>query len=130
MDWLLSLFSVNGRIGRRTWWFTSIAVGISFGILMAVFTAVLGLELMVVDPTSGMPTGQVNYIAALPLIVLYVAFMWICVALSVKRLHDNDMRGWWYLMIFVPLLGGLGLLIICGFIKGDEDENRFGGPVV
>lgn len=46
-------------------------------------------------------------------------------AVSVRRLHDVNMSGWWLLIRIVPLLGDLYLLIkFC--TKGDVGSNRYG----
>ena len=45
-------------------------------------------------------------------------------ALVVRRLHDVDKSGWWYLIIFT-IIGMIPLLIwFC--TKGSEGSNRFG----
>ncbi|MEM1429914.1 MAG: DUF805 domain-containing protein [Pseudomonadota bacterium] len=47
------------------------------------------------------------------------------IAAGVRRLHDKDMAGWWYLLVLIPILGTLVLLFF--FVqKGTEGENRFG----
>lgn len=47
------------------------------------------------------------------------------IAVGVRRLHDTDRVGWWYLMVFIPLIGFIVLLIF--FIqRGTEGPNRFG----
>ena len=44
---------------------------------------------------------------------------------AIKRLHDLDMRGWWLLLFFVPLVGFvLGTRI--QFMPGTTGPNRFG----
>ena len=46
-------------------------------------------------------------------------------ALTVKRLHDINLSGWWQLVLFIPLLGilfGLGI----GFTDSDSGENKYG----
>jgi uncharacterized membrane protein YhaH (DUF805 family) len=46
-------------------------------------------------------------------------------AVGVRRLHDTDRSGWWLLLGFIPLLGGLILLIF--FVSGGtRGSNRFG----
>lgn len=46
-------------------------------------------------------------------------------AVSVRRLHDVNMSGWWLLIRIVPLLGDLYLLVkFC--TKGDVGQNRYG----
>lgn len=47
------------------------------------------------------------------------------IAVGMRRLHDRDMSGWWYLLILVPILGTLLLLWL--FVqKGTDGPNRFG----
>ena len=46
-------------------------------------------------------------------------------AVIVRRLHDTERSGWWYLIGLVPLVGGIVLLIF--FLNdGTPCENRFG----
>jgi uncharacterized membrane protein YhaH (DUF805 family) len=46
-------------------------------------------------------------------------------AVSVRRLHDVNRTGWWYLLGFVPLLGAIVLLVwFC--TDGTRGPNRFG----
>ena len=46
------------------------------------------------------------------------------VAVSVRRLHDVNKSGWWYLLSFVPL-GGL-LLFVWAVTDGTSGPNQFG----
>lgn len=47
-------------------------------------------------------------------------------AVSVRRLHDRNMRGWW---IFLALTGVGGIvLIILYALKSNPHTNRFGNP--
>ena len=50
------------------------------------------------------------------------------IAVTVRRLHDIDRSGWWYLLIFVPFVGPFaGILLIVWFTsRGTAGENRFG----
>ena len=46
-------------------------------------------------------------------------------AVTVRRLHDTDRSGWWWLIGFVPLIGWIVLLIwFC--TRGTSGANRFG----
>lgn len=54
------------------------------------------------------------------------------IAVTVRRLHDRDMSGWWYLGVFVgsliPLINilvSIGFLILM-FLPGTPGPNRFG----
>ncbi|MEM9501763.1 MAG: DUF805 domain-containing protein [Pseudomonadota bacterium] len=54
------------------------------------------------------------------------------IAVTIRRFHDRDMSGWWYLGFIVasliPLLGliaGIALIVIM-FLPGTSGSNRFG----
>ena len=102
----------NGRARRpEYWWFAlfMFAGNILFGILDRILFGVS------VDGDSIGALGALFSIA-----VLLPA-----IAVAVRRLHDRDMSGWWYLLVLIPLLGWLILLFF--FVqKGTEVPNRFG----
>ncbi|WP_323772202.1 DUF805 domain-containing protein [Antarctobacter sp.] len=47
------------------------------------------------------------------------------IAIGVRRLHDIDKSGWWYLIILVPIVGAL-VLIYFFVQKPTPGPNRFG----
>jgi uncharacterized membrane protein YhaH (DUF805 family) len=47
------------------------------------------------------------------------------ISVAVRRLHDRDYSGWWYLLVFIPLIGWL-ILFIWFCLKGTDGPNRFG----
>lgn len=98
----------DGRVSRRQYWmFTlySMLVSIAFNIAIAIlpFLAILSL------------------IYALALIVPSIS-------LIVRRLHDINLSGWFFLIAFIPVLGGLALLFLfC--MPGDAEDNKYGSAV-
>lgn len=48
-------------------------------------------------------------------------------AVTVRRLHDTGRSGWWFLISFVPLIGGIILLV---FMASDtkHEANQWGPP--
>ena len=102
----------NGRSSRSEYWWATF-----FVILTSIFTNILTLFL-------GLSPSIVAIIVLL-LIVIFSLFLTIAsLALVVRRLHDTNKSGWWYLIIFT-IIGILPLLYwYCK--KGDEGENRFG----
>ena len=46
------------------------------------------------------------------------------ISVGVRRLHDTDRSGWWYLLGFVPFANIV--LLICFLLDGTPGENRFG----
>jgi uncharacterized membrane protein YhaH (DUF805 family) len=47
------------------------------------------------------------------------------IAVVVRRLHDTDRSGWWYLLILIPLVGIIILIVWCAG-RGTPGDNRFG----
>ena len=47
-------------------------------------------------------------------------------AVSIRRLHDGDRSGWWYLIAFT----GIGLFVLFAWycMRGTPGPNRFGYP--
>jgi uncharacterized membrane protein YhaH (DUF805 family) len=105
----------EGRATRAEyWWFVLIFFVISFVLRMA--EDMLGL---VRQP------DEYGYLT----IVFYVVSLVPYIAATTRRLHDADSSGWWQLIGFVPLLGGLFLIYML-VRRGSEEENAYGPPVV
>ncbi len=47
------------------------------------------------------------------------------IALCVRRLHDIGKSGWWFLLVFVPLVGSI-ILIVWAIREGDHGDNLYG----
>lgn len=111
----------QGRARRREYWMfylinTLISVVLYLPFLLQTVTAP--------DPEAVTPTG----LALISLIAggLYSLFILIpSLAVSVRRLHDTGRSGWWYLINFVPLIGGLILLIFL-VLDSQPGANRWG----
>ncbi len=64
--------------------------------------------------------------AGLGLLAFLVMFL-PSIAVAVRRLHDIGRSGWWYLLIFVPIIGWIALIIFfCQ--KTDPQSNQWGQP--
>ena len=111
MDWKYLFTSLEGRIGRQSYWMGVIA--------MTVITIAAALIDLVLGTAGENGYGIVSIIAALALI--YPA-----IVLYAKRWHDRGKSGWWTLIAFVPIIGGLWLLIELGFLKGTDGDNQYG----
>lgn len=103
--------TLSGRAGRSEfWYFNLLFYGPMFliGIVAAVMASEESVPLM-----SGLWA------------VFALANLLPLVAVSVRRLHDVNMSGWWLLVRIIPILGDLYLLIkFC--TKGDVGSNRYG----
>ena len=58
--------------------------------------------------------------------VLWVLYCFLPgLSVAVRRLHDQDLSGWLYLISFVPYVGGIVLLVFM-LIDGKPEENKHG----
>jgi uncharacterized membrane protein YhaH (DUF805 family) len=102
------LFSFQGRIPRMPFWLYSLAALVVFAIAFDIRYSM----------------GRTGAIIALPINVLYI---WVVLALQVKRWHDRDKSGWWILLGFIPVIGTIWVFVETGCLRGTEGGNRFGG---
>lgn len=58
--------------------------------------------------------------------VSFILYLWATYAVTAKRWHDRDKSGWWSLIGLIPF-GSIWMLVECGFLKGTDGPNRFGG---
>lgn len=100
------LFGFKGRLERLPWWIATILGNLGLGMVYAIF---------------GWPRPSVVF-----LLLLGPALIWILVAVQVKRWHDRDKSGWWFLINLLPVVGWLWVLVECGFLRGTVGPNRFG----
>ena len=47
------------------------------------------------------------------------------IAVTVRRLHDTDRSGWWYLLLLIPVIGALVILVFM-LLDSQRGGNRFG----
>lgn len=96
----------EGRASRSEYWFFTLFVFITTLVLQVIDYGVLGF---------GVLSTIFTLIALIP-----------GIAVAVRRLHDTDRSGWWYLLVLIPLIGIIVLIIwFCG--RGTTGTNRFGG---
>lgn len=120
MQWYLSVVRDNyanfsGRARRTEYWMFQL---VNFVIVMGVF--IVSLILGVAGRSTGMAT-----LFMLLYIVYGLAIIIPSLAVSVRRLHDTGRSGWWILINFVPLIGGLWYLVLM-LIGGDPGNNAYG----
>lgn len=112
----------DGRSQRQEYW-----MFVLFETLLFIFGLAIMLTVAVVE-TSGPKTDQFPagaMIIILLLILLYLAFFIPMLAVQVRRMHDQDLSGWFVLLGFIPYVGWLIMLVfMC--IDGTPGPNRFG----
>jgi len=101
----------SGRARRLEFWLFNLFCVIVWGVLLAIDAIVGVLDL---DEMVGLFSSLFILFSLIPYI-----------AVTVRRLHDTNRRGWWYLFGLIPLIGQIWLLVLC-CLDSDPEENRFG----
>ena len=102
----------KGRSARSEyWWWILLTSGIGFVFVL--------LEVIVGGPTSPL-YGAVEGLSYLVNLGLFLPSL----AVTVRRLHDTNRSGWWYLLVFTIV--GIIPLIIWFATRGTIGENQYG----
>ncbi|MCW2543144.1 MAG: hypothetical protein JWM40_696 [Frankiales bacterium] len=96
----------SGRARRSEYWFFSLAILLAYVVCIVV-------------------TAVVKPLGILLIVVLVLAAIVPGLAVSIRRLHDTGKSGWWYLIGFVPFVGGIILLV---FMVSDSGPDNMYGP--
>lgn len=125
MNWMLlpyrRYFEFSGRSRRREYW-----MFVLFYVLVFVgLNAAFGTNQVTRTPTGfgygSQLVGGGGLIGGLFALASFVPAL----ALSVRRLHDQDRSGWLLLLGLIPLFGGFVLFVfMC--LEGTRGANRFG----
>jgi len=99
--------SFEGRAGRGEYWFFTL-----FIIVTLIASLLIG---SLISEAAG---------AIISVVLMLVVFI-PSLAVAIRRLHDTDRSGWWYLIVLVPYIGGLVLLVFMA-LPGTEGANDYG----
>lgn len=109
MKWFLQAFKqyadFKGRARRKEYW------------MFILFNTILVFTLSFLEEVLSL-TGTI--------VVIYtLAIMVPSTAVTARRLHDIGKSGWWQLISYIPLIGGIILLVwLC--TDSEKGNNRFG----
>lgn len=141
LEWMLMPLKryaeFSGRSRRKEFW--------SFFLLNLVVTMVLlgPIYASMISNMAAMQTGAMDpaatpEIGTVPMALGVLGGLWALgtlipnIAVTVRRLHDRDMSGWWYLgfivLSIIPLIGliaAIAYLVIMA-LEGTKGANRFG----
>lgn len=95
----------TGRSRRSDYWYAFLAnfiIGLILGVLKAIVPALLFLS-----------------------VIYSLAVLIPGIALTVRRLHDTGKSGFWIFIAFVPLVGGIILIV---FLATDSEPDNMYGP--
>ncbi|MEM7702242.1 MAG: DUF805 domain-containing protein [Pseudomonadota bacterium] len=146
MHWMIlpfkRYFDFEGRSRRMEFWMFALLNTVVFAVLAgplfySAFFAVVDAELAgrgedaaaeaLFDAMTGFAGVGLGFYGLYALATLIPN-----IAVTVRRLHDRNMSGWWYLgfivggmLPFVGFLSSLAFLVIM-FLPGNDGPNRFG----
>lgn len=109
MEWYLKVLrqyaDFSGRARRKEYW------------MAGLINLLISLVISMID----------NLLFGYPILsLLYWLFIVIpFLAVTVRRLHDVGKSGWWYLIIFVPIIGVIWLLVLL-VTDSMPGENKWG----
>ena len=128
-----SFLSYRGRSRRRTYWCTTLGIGIASS--SATFIAILpflnelangGMD----DLQAALSRSAIGLLIAFAIVIIT---FFLLLPVSVRRLHDRNMSGWWILVFMIggaiPCVGLIVCLVqfvIIGCLGGTSGQNRFG----
>ena len=108
------------RSSRSEYWWATLFVALaSYPV-----SGLIGLIIGVVFALAGFSESAMFITIAMIMLPIngFVAIASTC--LVIRRLHDVDRSGWWYLIVFTIV--GMIPLLIWYCTKGTEGDNRFG----
>lgn len=136
MHWMLlplkRYVDFSGRSRRMEYWMFALFTVIVYAVCAALmFGGGFDFEALANDTIPTEP-GVVFWLGAGLLGLFGLGILIPSIAVNVRRLHDRDMSGWWYLGFIVlsniPLLGiiiAIAYLVVM-FLPGTPGPNRFG----
>lgn len=125
MNWMILPYrryaEFSGRSRRREYW----SFALFYFLVMVALNAVFG--------TNEVERGQGAFVYGTRLVgaggwaggLFWLASIVPGLAVSVRRLHDQDRSGWLLLLWLVPFLGWFALLVLM-CLDGTRGPNRFG----
>ena len=115
------LWSFEGRASRSKFWLVFL-LSIFVSIVVLLFTLLATPALIIMGAFSPVVASVVSILLNVLLIPTWI----ISIATTVRRFHDRNKSGWWYLIALVPIIGFLWIFIELGFFKGTIGAINFG----
>ncbi|MDD3077923.1 MAG: DUF805 domain-containing protein [Paludibacter sp.] len=104
-------FDFKGRARRREYWF------------FMLYNVIFLLIALSLDNVLGWANPVYHFG---PLYNIYGLLLLIPnLSIIVRRLHDTDRRGFWILLVFIPVIGSIWILVLM-LLNSKPGENKYG----
>ncbi len=115
MNWYLKVlqnyFNFSGRARRKEYW------------MFVLFNVIFAIVAVIADNMIGTASRELGYGIIYGL--YFLATIIPSLAVTIRRLHDTGKSGWYFLLGFIPFVGGIILLVFM-VTAGDVGENKYG----
>lgn len=124
----------SGRARRSEFWWYYLAVTIVDSVLyfvlivpgLSAYSAATMEYAMAGDPSAPMPSMPGSLTTGYVILSLVnLALLLPSLGAAVRRLHDTDRSGFWYLLSFIPFVGAI-ILIVWWAGAGTPGPNQYG----
>ncbi|HEY8160016.1 MAG TPA: DUF805 domain-containing protein [Methylobacter sp.] len=115
MNWYLEVLKkyavFKGRARRKEYWY------------FLLISTVISIVLVLIDSV----TGTLSEEAGIGLLsgIYSLAVLIPGISVAIRRLHDTDRSGWWFLIALIPIIGGIVLLIFM-VLDSAPGDNQYG----
>jgi len=107
----------EGRSSRAEYWWVTLFIVLVY-IAFMILVGVLGAA------GSNGAAGVIAGLLGLMFLAFFLGIIIPSIAVAVRRLHDTDKSGWWYLICLIPFGSIVLLVFFC--LDGTPGTNRFG----
>lgn len=115
MNWYLGALKkyavFGGRARRKEYWYFSL-----FSFLITFVCIAIDAVVGSFDPETGL--GLLSGLFILAMLIPSIA-------VGVRRLHDTNRSGWWWLIALIPSIGNIVLIVFFVF-DSNPGENKYG----
>lgn len=102
-------FNFQGRARRKEYWMFTLFSSIIYTIFFIIFAKIMSS-----------PDGYI-----ITVVIYTLAVFFPTLAVTVRRLHDINRSGWWYLLNFIPVIGVL-IIFIFLLLDSTPGDNNYG----
>ena len=122
MEWMLMPLKryadFSGRSRRMEFWMFTLFVVIVYTVLGTLFTVALGAG------DSASLTAMFSGVGII-FLIFGLAILVPSIAVQVRRFHDQDRSGWFWLLNLIPYVGAIIVLVMM-CLDGTPGPNRYG----